>query len=220
MRLGSIINQYRKENGISMDDFAKMSGISKAYIGFLEKGSHPKTGKPIIPSIDMISKLAIAMSTDFDTLLHMTDEYITIKENEQNLDITSNLSTSVKIPILGRVAAGIPIDAIEDIIDYELIPENLALKGDYFGLRIKGDSMEPKIHNGDTVIVRKSDVAETGDIVIAIINDSEAVCKKYTKKGRIILLHSLNPDYEDINVTKNPDFRIIGIVVELRSRFK
>ena len=89
---------------------------------------------------------------------------------------------SVSIPVVGRVAAGIPIDAIEEIIDREDIPSTLAKTGDFFGLRIKGDSMSPRIMNGDTVIVRRQDDAESDEIVIALINGHDGVCKKLKKK--------------------------------------
>lgn len=123
------------------------------------------------------------------------------------------------IPVLGRVAAGIPIDAIEEIIDYEEIDNKLASTGEFFGLMIKGDSMTPRICNGDVVIVRKQEVAESGDIVIATINGDDAVCKKLQIYDKAVLLYSLNPAYDPIDVTGREDFKIIGKVVELRGKF-
>ncbi|MBO5609981.1 MAG: helix-turn-helix domain-containing protein [Eubacterium sp.] len=220
MRLGIVIQNYRKEHNISMDDFASKSGISKSYVGFLEQGRHPKTGNKIYPSIDIIGRAATAMDMDFDTLFNMIDEDITVNTGESRMYLLSNQSTSVKIPVLGRVAAGTPIDAIEEIIDYIDVSEDMAASGELFGLRIKGNSMDPFICNGDTVVVIKTNVAESGDIVIAAVSEEDAVCKKYVKRGRSIKLQSLNPDYEDINVTGNPDFRIIGVVTELRRQLK
>ena len=210
MRIGIVINNFRIENGLSMDKFAKKAGISKAYVGFLESGKHPKTGKPLYPSIDMIKKCASAMGMTFDELFHMLDE---------DISITSE-SASSTIPVLGRVAAGIPIDAIEEVIEFEEISSELAKKGDFFGLKIKGDSMEPRIYDGDTVIVLQTSTAESGDIVIASTDESDAVCKRFVKKGKLLLLRSLNPDYEDINVTNDPGFHILGIVVEMRGKLK
>lgn len=123
------------------------------------------------------------------------------------------------IPVLGRVAAGIPIEAVEEIIDYEEIDSKLASTGEFFGLRIKGDSMTPRICDGDVVIVRKQEAADPGDIVIATINGYDAVCKKLHIFGKAILLYSLNPSYEPIDVTGREDFKIIGKVVELRGKF-
>ena len=129
----------------------------------------------------------------------------------------------VKIPVLGDVAAGIPIEAIEDIIDYEEIDENLARRGEFFGLRIKGNSMSPRIQNGDVVIVRVQQDAESGDIVIAKVNGDDACCKKLLKHNDGITLLSFNQDYEPLSFNKQDiaslPVSIIGKVVELRGKF-
>ncbi len=132
-------------------------------------------------------------------------------------------SKGVSINVLGRVAAGIPIDAIEDIIDTEEITEELAKTGKFFGLQIQGDSMTPGICNGDIVIVRQQDDAESGDIVIATINGDEATCKRLRKYKEGIELISNNPSYQPFEFTneeiKEKPVRIIGKVVELRRKF-
>lgn len=104
----------------------------------------------------------------------------------------TNKSKGVTINVLGRVAAGIPIEAIENIIDTEEITEDLARTSDFFGLQIHGDSMEPRICDGDVVIVRKQEDAGSGDIVIAMVNGDDAVCKRLTKYAHGIDLISLN----------------------------
>ena len=76
----------------------------------------------------------------------------------------------LKIPVLGTVAAGIPISAVEEILDYEEVPQSWKSQGEFFGLRIKGDSMKPDINHGDTVIVRKQSTANNGDVVITLVN--------------------------------------------------
>lgn len=127
------------------------------------------------------------------------------------------------INVLGRVAAGIPIDAIEEIIDTEEISDEMARTGEFFGLLIQGDSMEPDIHNGDIVIVRKQDDAETDEIVIAIVNGDDGVCKRLKKYADSIALVSNNPNYAPIYFNKDEidtkPVRIIGKVVELRRKF-
>ncbi len=219
MRLGQFIKNYRNEHGISMDEFARRSGISKQYVSRLEMNSHPTTKKMICPSLETIKKAAIGMSMDFTSLINMLDEKVTILEGESEI-MVSMVYPSIRIPILGKVAAGEPIDAIEDVLDYIEIPESMTKHGEFFGLKIKGNSMEPRMYDGDTVIVLSSDTAENGDIIIASINEDEALCKKYIKKGNKQLLHSLNPDYKDIDVTNDESFRIIGVVVELRVAIK
>lgn len=136
---------------------------------------------------------------------------------------TSSRSSGVKINVLGRVAAGIPIEAVEEIIDQEEITEELARTGSFFGLQIKGNSMEPRICEGDVVIVRQQDDAESGDVVIALINGDDAVCKRLRKYRDGIELISNNPSYEPMyfdndEIEKKP-VRIIGKVVELRGKF-
>lgn len=128
----------------------------------------------------------------------------------------------ITINVLGRVAAGIPINAITEIIDTEEISEEMAKTGEYFGLKIRGDSMEPRICDGDVVIVRQQDDAESGDIVIAMVNGDDATCKRLVKYASSIALVSLNSKYEpmmftDKEVIEKP-VRVIGKVVELRGK--
>lgn len=133
-----------------------------------------------------------------------------------------SLKKGVTINVLGSVAAGIPIEAIEEIIDTEEITLKLAKTGKFFGLRIKGDSMTPNICDGDTVIVRQQEDAESGDIVIATINGDEATCKRLRKYKDGIDLISTNPAYKPFEFTKKEvrekPVRIIGKVVELRRK--
>ena len=125
--------------------------------------------------------------------------------------------------MVGRVAAGIPIEAIENIIDTEEISEEMAKTGDFFGLQIHGDSMEPKMSEGDVVIVRKQDDAENGQIIIATVNGTDATCKRLRKYRDGIELISNNPSYEPMFFTneeiESKPVKIIGRVVELRSKF-
>ena len=129
----------------------------------------------------------------------------------------------VSINVYGSVAAGVPIEAIEDIVDTEEITLDLARTGTFFGLRIKGDSMEPRMTTGDVVIVRRQDDAESGDIVIATVNGDEATCKRLRKYSHGIDLLSTNPNYVPMyfsnqEIEEKP-VRIIGKVVELRAKF-
>lgn len=220
MTLGNIIKSYREENSLSMDEFSKKSNISKAYISLLEKNKHPKTGKTIAPSIDCIKLAASAMDMQFDDVFNMIDGEVSI-----NRVTTPKKDTrkGIIINVLGRVAAGIPIEAIEDIIDTEEITKEMASTGDFFGLQIHGDSMEPRIAEGDVVIVRQQEYAESGDTVIALINGDDATCKRLKKYEHGIMLLSNNPAYEPM-VFSEKDIQdkpvtILGKVVELRAKF-
>lgn len=143
------------------------------------------------------------------------------KANQPSTHITA--SKGVTINVLGRVAAGIPIEAVEDIIDTEEITEELARTGEFFGLQIHGDSMIPNICDGDIVIVRQQNDAESGDIVIATINGDEATCKRLRKYYGGIELISNNPSYKPFEFSneeiQSKPVRIIGKVVELRRKF-
>lgn len=132
------------------------------------------------------------------------------------------LKKGVVIPVLGSVAAGIPIEAIEDVIDTEEITQEMAATGKFFGLKIKGNSMEPRICNGDVVIVRQQEDAESGDIIIACVNGDEATCKRLRKYEDGIALISSNPSYDPMyfsnkEIEQKP-VSILGKVVELRGK--
>ena len=131
--------------------------------------------------------------------------------------------SGVTINVLGRVAAGIPIDCVEEIIDTEEITQDMASTGEFFGLQIHGDSMEPRMKDGDVVIVRQQDDAETDNIVIAVVNGNEATCKRLKKYAEGIALISTNPSYEPMyfsnkEIAEKP-VSIIGVVKELRAKF-
>lgn len=222
MTLGNIIKEYRNKHGLSMNAFSEKSGISKAYISLLEKNQHPKTGKEIAPSIQCIKQAADGMNMDFNALFSMLDGNVSIVDMQLEQKKAGS-KIGVTINVLGRVAAGIPIEAVENIIDTEEITEDLARTGQFFGLRIQGNSMEPDIHNGDTVIVRQQDDAENDEIVIALINGNDGVCKRLKKYENSIALVSLNANYEPMyftqQETEDKPVRIIGKVVELRRKF-
>lgn len=142
---------------------------------------------------------------------------------EERDNSTPKKSHGIAINVYGSVAAGVPIEAIEDIVDTEEITQELARTGTFFGLKIKGDSMEPRMTTGDVVIVRKQDDAESGDVVIATVNGTDATCKRLMKYENGIALLSTNPDYDPMFFSnqeiEDKPVRIIGRVVELRAKF-
>lgn len=133
------------------------------------------------------------------------------------------LSQGIKIPVLGTVPAGIPISAVEDILDYEEIPQSWANQGQFFALKIKGDSMEPRMISGDVAIVKQQSDADSGDVVIALVNGNEATCKKLEKTNNGIMLISTNTKYAPMffsneQISELPVV-ILGKVVELRQKY-
>jgi len=130
----------------------------------------------------------------------------------------SNVENS-EIPVLGKIAAGTPVEAIQNEISRIPLPANMEKNGEYFGLKVQGDSMiEAGISEGDTVIVKKTDTADNGKIVVALIDDHEAMLKRIRRKGKTIALESANRNYE----TKifGPDrVKVQGVLVSLYRKF-
>ena len=200
--LAKNLRKYRNKYGISQLKIAKLLNMSQqGYANY-------ETGKAT-PDPERLAKIAIILNCNMEDL---TDGIEAPKRTQGK-----------KIPVFGAVAAGIPISAIQDIIDYEEITQDMSQNGEYFGLVVKGNSMEPRMTTGDVVIVRSQPTAENGDIAIVMIGSDEATCKKIKKTPEGIMLISLNPTYEpqfysnkeieDLPIT------IVGKVVELRAKF-
>lgn len=193
-------------------ELADKSGVSKSSISQYINGSHS-------PSNISSGKMAKILNVNPLWLMGFDVEM------SDNIDTKKPLKgkKGIKIPVLGRVAAGVPIEAVEEIIDTEEITEEMASTGDFFGLQIRGDSMEPRMCSGDVVIVRKQEDADSGDIVIAIVNGQDATCKRLVKYENGIGLMSLNNKYEPMMFTNedilNKPVKIIGRVMELRGKF-
>jgi repressor LexA len=112
-------------------------------------------------------------------------------------DGAANSNEPVLVPVMGRIAAGTPIEAIQTHSHTIGIPPDMLSPGEHFALEIRGDSMiEAGIFDGDTVLIRKGDTAETGDIVVALVDEEEATLKRLRKKGASIALEAANPAYE------------------------
>ena len=135
------------------------------------------------------------------------------------LDETNSPNKDKDIPVLGSIAAGTPIEAIQNEVTRIQLPENIEKNGEFFGLKVNGDSMiEAGINDGDTVIIKKTDTAENGKIVVALIDNHEAMLKRIRRKGKTIALESANKNYE----TKifGPDrVKVQGVLVSLYRNF-
>ena len=135
------------------------------------------------------------------------------------LDTENNSTNQTEIPVLGNIAAGTPIEAIQNEVSRIPLPSNLEKDGQYFGLKVQGDSMiEAGINEGDTVIIKRSDTADNGKIVVALIDEHEAMLKIIRRKGKTVALVSANRNYE----TKifGPDrVKVQGVLVSLYRNF-
>lgn len=195
------LREARKAKGLTQVEVSRIIGISQN--GY----SDWETGKNRVGARSL-GRLAELYGVTVNYLLG-------IDENDAP-------AKGVRIPVLGSVAAGIPIDAIQDIVDYEEIDADMAAAGEYFGLRIKGSSMEPRIREGDVVIVRRQEEAETGDTVVVLVNGDSATVKRIKIEPNGIALIPNNPAYDTrfysaAEVELLP-VRIIGKVVELRGK--
>ena len=218
MTLGEIIKEYRLENKMSMDDFSAKSKLSKGYISMLEKNKNPKSGKEIIPSIETIKRVAIAVEKDFDTVFNLlNDQKISISSEKTDLiedKSGDNYIESMKlpykkvVPILGRIAAGRPICAIEEIEGYLPVTDPTI----DFALRVQGDSMiNARIFNGDIVQVQKDAYIKNGDIVVALIDGEDATVKRYYNYGDMVILKPENPTMHEWEF-KPDEVQILGKV--------
>lgn len=196
--------ELRQAKGFTMKETAVKLGMPYTTYVSYEKGDRE-------PNSEILIKLADFYNTTVDYILGVNDNPL------------HESSSGVIIPVLGYVKAGIPMTAIENIIDYEEISQEQARTGEFFGLQIKGDSMEPRITEGDVVIVRKQETVENGEIAVVLINGDDATVKKFYKTDAGIKLVSTNPTYDPFFFT--PDevnslpVSVIGKVVELRAKF-
>lgn len=196
--LGDNIRKYRIIKHMTQLDLAKLLNVSDKTVSSWETGEK-------IPRMGNIEKIANCFGLNKTDLIEDTSK------------------SRFKIPVLGKVIAGYPVEAVENIIDYEEITSKMASLGEYFALQVKGDSMMPRFTEGDVVIVRKQDDVDNGDIAIMLVNGDEATIKKVQKfEGGINLIPS-NPAYDVITYTNEEietlPVRCLGRVVELRAKF-
>lgn len=192
-----------KEKGLSVDKMAKNIGMSGA------SASHWRHGA--IPYKSTIKAIADYFGVSIEYLLGETDQRV-----------PDNYPRAYRVPVLGRVAAGLPLYAVEEIVDWEELPLEWEKQGEFFGLQIQGDSMEPRICKGDVVIVKKQEQIENGDIAIVLVNGDYATCKKVMFSEKGVTLISLNanyaPQFYTCDEVKSLPVTILGKVVELRGK--
>ena len=198
------LKELRKSHRMTQQQLSQMLGVTQATLSGWE------TGKFEVDN-ESLNRLADIFDVSIDFLFGRSSA-------PQKSDNT------IKVPVLGYVAAGIPIEQIEDVLDYEeLDPERFNPHCEYFALKIRGDSMQPRIMDGDVVIVRKQPSVESGEIAIVCVNGEEATCKQVRKHEDGLSLISLNQSYAPMyftpkEVAEKP-VTILGKVIELRGKF-
>lgn len=203
MEFKDILRKLRTEKGLTLQQVADYVGLQKAAIYKYEHGLIEN------PKRSLIEKLATLFQVSPSYLLGIADQ-----PQQHSL-------TGVRIPILGRVVAGIPLEDITDIEGYEEITSKLAHTGEFFALRIKGRSMEPRIEDGDIVICKRQSDVESGDIAVVLINGDEATCKQIKKSPEGITLIGFNlviypPHFYSNKEIEDLPITVIGRVVESR----
>lgn len=204
MKTADKIRTFRLAKGLSQEQLGELVGVQKAAINKYEKGrvvNIPRT---------TLKKLADALHVAPVDLLDDTE-----------FSPDSNTKSN-RIKVYGSVPAGIPIEAVEDIVDWEDVPQEWIDRGDrYIGLKVKGDSMYPKYIEDDTVIVKLQPDCECGQDAVVYVNGYEATLKKVVKQQDGIMLQPLNPEYTPKFYPygpEEPEINVLGIVVEIRRK--
>lgn len=201
--LAERLRELRKKENLTQAELAKILYVDQTAVSSWERGKS-------MPDTTKLQRIASTFGVSIDSLMY-----------DDSNNYNSNIS-AVKIPVLGRVQAGIPTSAISEILDYEEIPADMAERGEYFGLLVRGDSMSPRILDGDVVIVRCQPDVENGEIAVVAVNGDDATVKKVRKSAMGITLIPLNPAYNTITYTNEQietlPVEIKGKVVELRRK--
>lgn len=201
------IKEYRKLKRMTQKELGEKIGVKHNTVSGYENGTNE-------PEQDILFKIAAALDVSINDLFPET------RSDTTNI---RRRKKGVRIPVLGYIVAGVPIEAIEDIIDYEEIDEELAHTGDFFALQVRGKSMEPVLYEDDVVIVRKQPTADTGDIAIVLINGDEATIKKIKRERDGVMLIGYNtsvyePHFYSNEEIENLPVQILGKVIELRRK--
>ena len=201
MTVGDYIKDLRVSRGYSQEQLGKLVGVQRAAVQKWECGAVQNLKRETMKRLSEVFNVPASSFVD----------------DEQPL------SKGVLIPVLGYVRAGVPIEAVEEILDYEEISQEQARTGEFFALKIKGDSMEPKISEGDVVIVRKQSTVENGELAVVLVNGDDATVKKFYRSNNGVKLVSTNPKYDPFFYTPTEvdsfPISVIGRVVELRAKF-
>ena len=198
------LKKARRAKGLTQVEVAKIIGLSQSSYSDWERGT---------TKIDNISLARLS------ELFEASTDYLLGKED-------SPVQGAIKIPVLGSIPAGIPVEAVEDILDWEEIPASWATGGrEYFGLKVKGDSMYPKYLEGDTVILRKQNTCDSGDDCVVMVNGYDATLKQvFLREDGSREIRPLNPSYPPTTYTTEDiaalPVSIAGVVVELRRKIK
>jgi len=208
------LRDLRKSIGLTQPELAEVVKTTKQAISQYERGVRR-------PDFETLESLCDYFNVSSDYILGKSDVTVRFVDSDGLKKLDDRSARSIRIPVYGKVAAGYDYDAIENILGYEEIPASWS--GEYAALKVKGNSMEPRIMDGDILIVKIQDDAESGDVVIAVVNGNEATVKKLVKHQDGIVLQPFNPAYEPMyfskESTESTPVRIWGKVIENRQKY-
>lgn len=207
---GMRLKECREQYDLTLEEVALKVGVNKSTILRWEKGETDKIKISIIQFLAKIYNVNPAWLAGVSS---------------QKYSAPSQDKKTIRIPVLGSIPAGIPLEAIEDIIDYEDISSEMMAGGkEYFGLKIHGDSMEPKYLDGDIIIVLKQNNCDNGDDAIIMVNGDNATFKKIYKNQNGIILRPINSKYQPLIYTNKEidtlPITVLGIVKQIRRNIK
>lgn len=194
----SNIKKRRLEIGATLEEIASVVGVSKTTVQRWESGNIENMKR------DKIALLAKALHTTPLFVLGLTD---------CNLD--REMSECTLVPVIGSIAAGVPLEESQSIEGYVEVAGDTS---DTYALRVHGDSMDPEIHDGDSVIIEKKNSYKNGDIVVARVNGYEYTVKKYHRDKSNIMLIPINRDFVPMVYDENT-IAIEGKVIEVRRKY-
>ena len=215
--MGEYISTLQKQRSLSLRDLGKLCDLSHTHIDSIIKGYDPRTGKRVRISNDTISKLAAGLGIDETFLFNLS-----IGKDLRSSEEFTPSKKGIRIPVLGRIPAGVPIEMVSDVEEWEDIPLDMAARGNFFGLRVVGDSMSPEYLNDDIIIVRSQPDAETGDDVVVTVNGDDATFKRINISENGVILKPINPAYDPYFFTMEDvaalPITILGVAEELRRK--
>lgn len=201
MKFADVLKRERNILNLTQEQLAEALKVSPSTVGMWEQGQR-------VPKLEKLEEIADFFNINLDELRGIE---------------ASSVMYSHRIPVYGKVAAGIPLEMVEDIIDYEEIPAKWGDPSDFFCLQIEGNSMEPRILSGDVVVVKKQTDADTGDVVIYSVNGEAASCKRLRKMDDGLMFIPFNNEYFPKmylwDEVESLPVQILGKVVELRGKF-
>lgn len=194
MTIGNRIKELRTRENMTQEEVAIICGVSTQAVCKWEQGLN-------LPRMGAIEKMAHRFGVSLQYLIDGTDK---------------PRKKARRVPVYGRIAAGLPLEAVQDVDDWEEVPAEWS--GDYLALRVQGDSMTPRICSGDVVIIRRQPTAEDGQLAACYVNGYDATLKRIQHAGDQIILMANNPAFPP-QIYPAKDVTIMGVVVELRAKF-